>query len=202
MANQCDERGEEMGRSIEYDNYLAHYGVKGMKWGVRKKSSKASADSKEATAAKKKAKKSGSESLSNKELKTIQERRNLEKNARVYPKDRSKTSADARDVGGIKKTVNKKGTKALSNDELQAAITRMELEKKYSDLTKGDSKTSSGKEFISGIMKDAFSNIATSAMEDMMRNAGGAAAGAARKRYDARRAPQSQLRPGQRSIGR
>lgn len=191
-----------MAGSIEYEDYLAHYGIKGMKWGVRRKRSEASDDSKNASSAKKKAKKSGSESLSNKELKTIQERRNLEKNARVYPKNHSKTSSDASDVGGIKKTARKKGTNVLSNDELQAAITRMELEKKYSDLTKSDSKSSAGRDFVSGILKDAVVNIATSAAEDAMRNAGSAAAGAARKKYDARRTPQSQIRPGQRSIGR
>lgn len=190
-----------MGQPVRYDDYLAHYGIKGMKWGVRKKRNESS-DAKAASATKRKAKKHGSESLSNKELKTLQDRRSLEKNARVRPKEHRKSSEDARDVGGLKKVANKKGTKVLSNDELQATITRMELEKKYSELTKGDSKSSAGKDFVSGILKDAASNVATSVVEDMMRNAGGAAAGEARKRYDARRVTPAAIGPGRKAIGR
>lgn len=68
-------------------NYLAHYGILGMKWGVRKdRTSKApkarkvkgSSDFREAKALKKK----GSKNLSNAEMRKVIERMNLEKQYR------------------------------------------------------------------------------------------------------------------------
>ena len=68
---------------------LKHYGVKGMKWGVRKSDSgggsggssrpKTSDDSREATATQRKIDKGGVKSVSNKELQALVNRRNLEK---------------------------------------------------------------------------------------------------------------------------
>ena len=59
------------------EEFLAHYGVRGMKWGVRKKRS-ASADSQRHGANKKKALKE----LSDDELKNLVNRLNMEQNAR------------------------------------------------------------------------------------------------------------------------
>ena len=86
-------------------NFLEHYGVKGMKWGVRKsdpvpagetrvtqkgkrlkgeggKGLPAHPDAKRAAESKQKAKGSGLQALSNKELKDLQTRMNLEQNVR------------------------------------------------------------------------------------------------------------------------
>lgn len=63
------------------DEVLAHYGVKGMKWGVRTNSSNSippSDDSKKAEVVKAKAKAGGTKSLSNQELQTLINRLNLE----------------------------------------------------------------------------------------------------------------------------
>lgn len=65
------------------DDILAHYGVKGMKWGVRRKNipkQGPSDDAKDAHRSFVKAKVSGVEALSNKELKAVNERLNLEMN--------------------------------------------------------------------------------------------------------------------------
>lgn len=74
----------------DLEDFLSHYGVPGMKWGRRKgeavstgKSAEgsgkgASEDATKATKLKTQAKKSGSDSLSNKELKDLVERMNLE----------------------------------------------------------------------------------------------------------------------------
>jgi hypothetical protein len=60
------------------DDFLEHYGKLGMKWGVRKKSSPRSEDAERALAYKQRAKSGGSKTLSNKELKDLVERMNLE----------------------------------------------------------------------------------------------------------------------------
>ena len=62
------------------DDVLAHFGVKGMKWGVRKnRSGSASEDAQRADAAKKKIKTEGGiKALSNNELRDLVNRMNLE----------------------------------------------------------------------------------------------------------------------------
>jgi hypothetical protein len=76
------------------DDILAHYGVRGMRWGVRRSegelhgggSGHVSTDHQNAQAAKEKAKKHGTKSLSNKELQDMINRMNLEQQyARVAP---------------------------------------------------------------------------------------------------------------------
>lgn len=65
---------------------IQHFGVKGMKWGVRKddkggsskKTKEVSSDAAEADAARVKAKKQGPQSLSNKEMQSLVNRMNLE----------------------------------------------------------------------------------------------------------------------------
>jgi hypothetical protein len=65
------------------DDVLGHYGIKGMKWGVRRANPSAkptpSGDHETAKAAKAKVKAGGLKSLSNDELKTYLERMDLEK---------------------------------------------------------------------------------------------------------------------------
>ncbi len=60
------------------EDVLAHFGVKGMHWGVRKSDTPASNDAATAKALKKKAKVGGKKSLSNEELEVLIKRMNLE----------------------------------------------------------------------------------------------------------------------------
>ena len=71
----------EVSMSDAVENVLAHYGKKGMKWGVRNAPARKehSSDSAEARKAHGKAKTKGSTSLSNSELKLLNERLQLEK---------------------------------------------------------------------------------------------------------------------------
>lgn len=76
--------------------FLAHYGVKGMKWGVQKSGSSGggrpsgSEDHRNAVAAEKKIETKGTQALSNKELQILIQRKNLERqyhNMQVNGKD-------------------------------------------------------------------------------------------------------------------
>lgn len=58
---------------------LEHFGIKGMRWGVRRKSGKSSGDAATADRLSSKLKTGGSKSLTNKELKKVIERMRLEK---------------------------------------------------------------------------------------------------------------------------
>lgn len=71
------------GASVE--ETLAHFGVKGMKWGVRtsRSSGGGSEDHQRVSAIKKKIKVEGAHSLSNKELRDFIERTNLERQFRA-----------------------------------------------------------------------------------------------------------------------
>jgi len=58
---------------------LEHFGVKGMRWGVRRKNVRPSGDAATADKLKSKLKSGGTKALTNKELKKLVERMNLEK---------------------------------------------------------------------------------------------------------------------------
>lgn len=97
------------------DYELAHYGIKGMKWGIRRKTNsdglviKGSAPEKEyssdaatAKASREKAQSKGVQSLTNDELKALNERMNLEQN---YDRLNPAPVKKGRDyIGGITKT--------------------------------------------------------------------------------------------------
>jgi len=92
--------GRVVGDTKDVDDVLAHYGIKGMKWGVRRspaqlKSARPPASDDHATArrARAKVKKGGLKSLSNDELKTYLERMDLEKR---YKKSDHGPKAEAR----------------------------------------------------------------------------------------------------------
>lgn len=84
------------GTVVDLDDVLAHYGIKGMKWGVRRanpsgsSSSESSSDAKRAVELKTKVAKGGINSLSNKELQDYVTRMNLEKQYKAaQPKSKS-----------------------------------------------------------------------------------------------------------------
>lgn len=177
---------------LSYAGYLAHYGIKGMKWGVRKRSNSGgsehhSSDHKSVKSAENKAKKYGAEALSNKELTSIQTRANLKRNTRTFDKTHDRVSKDKSTTNTINKVSRKKGTRALSNEELETAIRRMELEKRYDALKKENSKVYQGRSFAQEMAMDVVKDLATSAMKEAVKSSFQAATGGSdqprRRRY-------------------
>jgi hypothetical protein len=107
--------------------FLAHFGVKGMKWGVRKDDAlrgtssvhTAHEDAVKAQAAKEKVRVGGVKALSNEELQALVTRQNLEQNfARLNPKQVSAGKNFANTVAqigvnSVKNTTQKTADKAL-----------------------------------------------------------------------------------------
>lgn len=122
------------------DEELYHYGVKGMKWGIRRTPAQLG----HTTGTKKK--KSGPSVLS-KAKTAISNRREASK--------RKKVEASA------KKSQKKKRLSEMSDDELQARIKRLELEKRYRDLT--PKQTHRGRDFVSRVLESSAENIAKQA---------------------------------------
>src|SRR5690606_15955235 len=90
-------------------NFLAHYGVKGMKWGVRKdrRRSAYSKDYARTRRIQNRAKKSGVTSLSNKDLKDLNTRIELEKK---YRELKNQTSTIKRGESQVNKIIGLVGT--------------------------------------------------------------------------------------------
>ncbi len=91
------------------EEILEHFGTKGMKWGVRKNNVAKQGPADDAKGAHKafvKAKVSGVEALSNKELSTLNNRLNLEQNFQRLSYNPSKLQKGLTAVGGILKSGN------------------------------------------------------------------------------------------------
>ncbi len=107
MVQTSIEQGEDL--SIEF---LEHYGVKGQKWGVRRKSSKKgisrSPDSQQALKIYNKSQKKGIRSLTNKEIQTYTQRMQLQRQfANLMPRSNFQKGKDfTKEVLGIGKSYN------------------------------------------------------------------------------------------------
>ena len=117
-----------MGITPSESSALAHYGVKGMRWGVRRSSSKST----------------GPEEVT---LKTVPGKRVTAQGGRRHP-----ASEDARTAAIYKQKARKSTVDSLSNKELQALVNRMNLEQNYSRLTADQ--LSPGRRLVDKFMND------------------------------------------------
>lgn len=125
------------------DGILAHYGVKGMKWGVRRSAAERAAPSEVKVRTKSAQRGSQDIKVTNKHggrVATKGGKRNV-------ATDEAIRSAVAR------QKAKKSTTNALSNKELKDAVDRMNLEQQFNKLTKQDAKANRGKKFISAVFK-------------------------------------------------
>lgn len=134
-----------MAEPVSYDNYLAHYGVKGMKWGVRRDrdGSKTSVNS------------SSKGKIKNVDL-SDQKRTNA-----------ATPSSNATGAAIARQKAKEFSIDSLSNKELQSVVTRMNLETQYKSLTeKAESQTfkgqvkKAGRDYINDISKNVVKNVA------------------------------------------
>lgn len=125
------------------ENFIKHYGIKGMKWGVRRSSEKRGQSN--ASKLKEKAKSLG----------------------RKTANDVDSPEAAKAKVLRAKVKANR-STDPLTNAELQHVIERMNLESKYSSLTKPKSvKTiEGGKSFAQSIIKDTAKSMISKELKD------------------------------------
>jgi len=113
-----DDRTENVVRGI-----IAHYGVKGMRWGVRKSegTSEVSEDAAKAAGAAVKAKTKGKQALSNDEMQALVTRMNLEKQlSSLTPATR--TQKGAKFAGNLLVNVGKQQAQMLVNDQVNKQV--------------------------------------------------------------------------------
>lgn len=130
--------GGELNSSVRHDDtivdeFLAHYGVKGMKWGVRR-----ARDAVSSARAKRSAKKASSVSEDSDESSSSS----------------SGTQTDAQKVAAIRAKAAKDGLDSLSNAEMQALVTRMNLTQQYNKVTKTPSRQEQVRKMIDKQVKN------------------------------------------------
>lgn len=113
---------------------VEHYGVNGMKWGVRKKQNRSSEVTVTETPGQK--------------LKTS------------GGHDRP-SSADAKQAAHYRQVAKSSTTDSLSNAELKLVVERMNLEQQYSKLTQNTAQVIPGQDFVQKLIKDAGANALT-----------------------------------------
>lgn len=144
------------------DDYIAHYGVKGMKWGVRKDRRKGSGRTLSGSDPKKKktirerwAEKASADRASKKggESKPDQDSRGLNEGSSANP-NRSDTKTE--------KPVNpNKPVRRMDNDELRRATERLEAETRFAQAKERHKRTTSTSGKMAGWMADTTKDIVT-----------------------------------------
>jgi hypothetical protein len=129
------------------DDFFAHYGVKGMKWGVRKNEARllpgASTSMKVGRAA-------GN---------AVARRRKKSSSSEPASEDFSRAT-------DLHSRAKSHGTRVLTNAEMRKVIERMNLEKQYSELNVGEGRAGSSKarkegtKFVTGVLKNVGQQVA------------------------------------------
>ncbi len=138
-------------------NFLEHYGVKGMRWGVRK------APDPERSASRWKARKDREREAQGK----------LDKKVKTKTEDRKKPEDEL--------SSRQARAKKLSDQELRDAVARMQLEKQYNDLmlqtapkrkrTKGQAFVEESKAIAASAARDAAKDVGTQLAKQYLREA-------------------------------
>jgi hypothetical protein len=139
--------------------FLAHYGVKGMKWGVHR--DKLTAPAKGFYARAKKNPAAGAA----KTLGVIGDLKGTKVRNKEQLKEYVKTAPEHIRAAEVKRKQRVAGVQTLTNDDLRDVITRMNLEMQYKNLKKAefeDSYLGAGGKFVGGILQDIVVDAASS----------------------------------------
>lgn len=128
-ALKPSERAEKRAKHEDVDEFLEHYGIKGMRWGVRR------SDEQLARA------REGGDKVKVKKVKG--------KKVVVIEGGKNQSPSDDAVRTAVSKTKAKKSTTdSLSNAELKQLVERMNLEQQYSNLTSKQAETTKTKKFV------------------------------------------------------
>lgn len=139
----------------EVEDFLAHYGVKGMKWGVRRERDLSSGGGKQTRAERRAARKA--ESMKPTEVETYQKKPGQFVKARGGANQAA--SADAIKTQTSRQKALASTTDSLSNKELQELVQRMNLEVQYQNLSRQVDRRSAGQQLASSILDLSVSTI-------------------------------------------
>lgn len=179
MAGSRSKGGEDMSTKTEDilahfdEDYIAHYGVKGMKWGVRKDRRKGSGRTRAGSDPKKKktirerwAEKASADRASKKggESKPDQDSKGLNEGSSANP-NRSDTKKE--------KPVNlNKPVRRMDNDELRRATERLEAETRFAQARSRHKRTTSVSGKMAGWVGDTTKEIVTDVTKSSFKKLG------------------------------
>ena len=151
------------------DNELYHYGMKGMRWGIRRYQNK---DGSLTPAGKKRY---------NKEMAKLKAEEKVLKNKQKTQAKMDKLDEKRKDVAALRKgktppstlkkakETQKRSLKDLSDDELRTIVNRMQLEQQYRTLA--PEKISTGRKFANAVMKNVVAPAATEVGKQVVKDA-------------------------------
>lgn len=148
---------------------LQHYGVLGMKWGVRRANRKSARLEKRVAKLKAKKKQQDKLDRAKKKVNKLLEEEQALKGKLKKPKPETKPDNDVVETKP-KKEKRHKRVGQMSDEELRARINRLNMEKQYRDLMQGDGKqkTQQGKSIVKEILEDSAKNIGKQTAAYMM----------------------------------
>jgi len=148
------------------ENELTHWGIKGMRWGIRRYQNK---DGTLTTAGKKRYAK---------EMAKLKEEERVAKNKQRTQAKLDKLDEKRREIEAIKsgkpvpkpaeKQTHKPSIKDMSDEELRAVVNRLNMEKMYKQLK--PEQVSAGKKFADKVMKDVVAPAATEVGKNMLKD--------------------------------
>jgi hypothetical protein len=130
LAQSTIELGSDFLAALGLEVGVEHYGVKGMRWGVRKEAP---------------------EAVSAKATSVVPQGKRRRTKIEVEGGENHPAHEDAIKVAEAKTKLKKSGPAALSNRELQEVATRLNLERNVAQLVSGNSQTAKARQFIKNV---------------------------------------------------